>query len=724
MFKKGIGNRKGLFIAIAALLLLALGSSAFAYNYAEALQKSLFFYECQQSGTLPAWNRVEWRGDSCLKDSVTGGWYDAGDHVKFGLPMAAATGMLLWSAYEYKSAIQNSGQWDIYSNNLQFVLDYMVRCHQGSSLVYQVGDGSADHAYWGPVEVIEEIMTRPSYTCNASCVLADTAAALTIGYLVFGNATYLTHAKSLFATADSVQSDASYTAANGFYQSFSGFWDELMWAATWLYIATNDASYLTKAESYIPNLKKQGYAATDPTEYKWTQSWDDKHYGSMLLLARKTGKPEYQAFMEMYLDFWTVGYNSEKIKYTPSGLAWLDTWGSIRYACNTAFLAFVYSDWITDAAKKTRYTSFAESQINFALGTNGRNSSYVVGFGTNPPQHPHHRNAHSSYCGMINDPTTHKHILYGALVGGPDSGDMYTDAIDNYTCNEVACDYNAGYTGCLVKMVALRGGTPLANFPVAETKEPEIFAQACYNSGYGTYTEIRLSMVNKSAWPPRISDKLSARYYIDLTEVFASGLTLSNVYTKMSSTDAKISGLTLVSGNVYYATIDFTGTKIYPGNMNTYHKDIQFQVGLSTGTPDNWSTTNDYSYTGLTSGTFATTAYIPVYDNGVLVFGNEYGGNGTPQPTAIPTTAPTDGPTAIPTIAPTPAPTGSILLGDVNTSGAVDIVDALLVAQYYVGLNPANFNSGAGDVNCSGGVDIVDALLIAQYYVGLISQFC
>ncbi len=60
--------------------------------------------------------------------------------------------------------------------------------------------------------------------------------------------------------------------------------------------------------------------------------------------------------------------------------------------------------------------------------------------------------------------------------------------------------------------------------------------------------------------------------------------------------------------------------------------------------------------------------------------------------------------------------------GDVNGSGSIDIVDALLIAQYYVGLNPANFNSAAADANCSGSVDIVDALRIAQFYVGLISS--
>jgi lysophospholipase L1-like esterase len=63
------------------------------------------------------------------------------------------------------------------------------------------------------------------------------------------------------------------------------------------------------------------------------------------------------------------------------------------------------------------------------------------------------------------------------------------------------------------------------------------------------------------------------------------------------------------------------------------------------------------------------------------------------------------------------------LMGDVNGSGSVDIVDALVVAQAYVGLNPANYNAECADANCSGSVDIVDALLIAQYYVGLISSF-
>ena len=63
-------------------------------------------------------------------------------------------------------------------------------------------------------------------------------------------------------------------------------------------------------------------------------------------------------------------------------------------------------------------------------------------------------------------------------------------------------------------------------------------------------------------------------------------------------------------------------------------------------------------------------------------------------------------------------------VGDVNSDGEIDIVDALLIAQYYVGLDPSDFNSAAADTNYDGNIDIVDALLIAQYYVGIIPGLC
>lgn len=62
-------------------------------------------------------------------------------------------------------------------------------------------------------------------------------------------------------------------------------------------------------------------------------------------------------------------------------------------------------------------------------------------------------------------------------------------------------------------------------------------------------------------------------------------------------------------------------------------------------------------------------------------------------------------------------------LGDTNGDRNIDIIDALLIAQYYVGLNPQGVDTSVMDVNGDAGIDIIDALLVAQYYVGLITNF-
>merc|ERR1712156_172125 len=71
-------------------------------DYAEVLRLSNLFYEAQRSGKLPADNRVPWRGDSAVDDGsdvgvdLSGGYYDAGDDVKFGFPAAQAMTTLAW----------------------------------------------------------------------------------------------------------------------------------------------------------------------------------------------------------------------------------------------------------------------------------------------------------------------------------------------------------------------------------------------------------------------------------------------------------------------------------------------------------------------------------------------------------------------------------------------------------------------------------------------------
>jgi hypothetical protein len=67
---------------------------------------------------------------------------------------------------------------------------------------------------------------------------------------------------------------------------------------------------------------------------------------------------------------------------------------------------------------------------------------------------------------------------------------------------------------------------------------------------------------------------------------------------------------------------------------------------------------------------------------------------------------------------------GTGLLGDANGDGQINIIDALVIAQAYVGLEPTPFLPENADTDCNGKIDIVDALMVAQYYVDLISGFC
>jgi endoglucanase len=166
------------------------------YNYGEALQKSLLFYELQRSGELPETVRCNWRSDSALSDGsdvgldLTGGWFDAGDNVKFNLPMAYTAAMLGWSIYEDSDAYEQSGQLEYALANIKWANDYFIKCHPEDEVYYyQVGSGSSDHSWWGPAELVALQMDRPSYSVTAyspgSTVTAETAASLAICSIVY-----------------------------------------------------------------------------------------------------------------------------------------------------------------------------------------------------------------------------------------------------------------------------------------------------------------------------------------------------------------------------------------------------------------------------------------------------------------------------------------------------------------------------------------------------------
>ncbi|WP_245864668.1 glycoside hydrolase family 9 protein [Paenibacillus donghaensis] len=635
-------------------------AAAADYNYAEALQKSVYFYETQRSGALPENNRVEWRGDSGLSDGadvghdLTGGWYDAGDHVKFGLPMAYTSTMLAWSVYEYKDGYQQSGQLEEILDNIRWATDYFVKAHTAPNELWgQVGNGTADHNWWGPAEVMQ--MARPAYKIDAahpgSDLAAETAAALASASIIFrdSDAAYadklLLHAKQLYNFADQYRGNYSdsITDAQQYYKSWSGYADELSWGGIWLYLATEDEAYLDKA---IAASDLWGTDQSGNWGYQWTQSWDDKHYGAQLLLSRITGDPKFIQSTERNMQYWTTGVggsSGDRITYTPGGLAHLDQWGALRYAANHAFLAFVYSDWVSDPAKQATARSFAERQITYMLGDNPRNSSYVIGYGDNAPQHPHHRTSHGSWADSQTVPVNHRHILYGALVGGPSKTDSYTDSIGDYVSNEVATDYNAAFTGALAKMMLLhgQGQQPLTAFPPAETRDDELFVEAGINASGSNFVEIRALLNNRSAWPARVTNQLAFNYYLDLSEAAAAGYGPEDITVTAGGYNqgAVVSQLLPydAANHIYYTKVDFSGTPIYPGGQSAYRKEVQFRIAAPLNTAF-WNNANDFSFHGIAAGGASPvkTANIPVFDNGVQVFGELPSGGSNPGEPQVP----------------------------------------------------------------------------------------
>ena len=369
-------------------------SAAGSYNYAEALQKSMFFYEVQQSGKLPDWNNVQWRADSMVDesgketDAVPGGWFDAGDHFKFTLTNAYSASIMAWGYLEYKDAIEKAGLEELYRKNIVWGLDYVLGCDQGGgSMIGTIGDfkgGATDHNIWCSPEVYLRRhhkdtgnWTRPNDVIKNASVAGLSAAALAEGYLMLKDtepdkaANYLKHAKDLFAGADKIRDTKDRGGMGDMYPT-STWIEDCMYAALWLYKATGDQSYLDKVEKdYIPQFPTESQS-TD-WKYTWGLCWDDTTQAAALLYAQITGKDEWINHIDKHIRYWMGGSSDLKPfqgKITADGLSHLTDWGCLRHATNTAWIAKLACDTIfkDDSAKVSKYNAWADSQMNYCFG--------------------------------------------------------------------------------------------------------------------------------------------------------------------------------------------------------------------------------------------------------------------------------------------------------------------------------------------------------------------
>lgn len=640
-------------LTVPLLLIFTTHTHALNVNYGEALQKSIYFYEAQQSGQLPAWNRVPWRGDSTINDGanvgvdLSGGWYDAGDHVKFGLPMATAATLLAWGAIESPDGYTQSGQMVHIKNNLRFIADYFVAAHPQPNVFYaQVGTGTDDHSWWGPAEVLElqnsAAANRPAYAVTTSCpgsdVAGETAAALAAISIVFKNddpaysATLETHARDLHNFAMSYRGKYSdcITDAQRFYNSWSGYHDELAWSSAWLYKATGEQAFLTDAETEYAYLGNEG--SSNVKSYSWTHVWDNKAYGTYVLMAQLTDEAQYKADAERWLDYWTTGYNGYRVNYTSGGFAQADQWGATRYAANTSFLALVYSDYLNSVSPGNNriqtYYDFAVGQMEYIMGDNPMGHAYQVGIDAYGPVNPHHRTSHGSWNNDISAPSDNRHLLIGALVGGPGNGDSYVDDRGDHVSNEVAVDYNAGFTSALARLYEDFGGSPIpeSQFPPAEVQDDEFFVEARLKSTDDRHVEIAAFVFNHTAWPARVTDNLKLRYWVDLTDEIAAGYQPADVSVSLAYHEGATASQLQAWGNpvdhLYYVDLSLAGTDLYPGHWSSVRKEVQFQLSLPNHATA-WDNSADPSWNGYSTSNATRTSHIAVYEDSQLVWGNE-----------------------------------------------------------------------------------------------------
>ncbi|KAI4305756.1 hypothetical protein L6164_029103 [Bauhinia variegata] len=219
-------------------------------------------------------------------------------------------------------------------------------------------------------------------------------------------------------------------------------------------------------------------------------SWDVKFAGlqviaSKFLIEEKHKKhadilEQYRSKAEYYLcSLLNKNDGGNNVERTPAGLLYIRQWNNMQYVSTATFLLTIYSDFLHSTNKKLscnggtvnhdEILSFAKSQVDYILGSNPLNMSYLVGYGSKFPQRVHHRGAsivsyreHKGFIGCTQGYDNwysregpNPNILVGALVGGPDNGDNFEDRRGNYMQTE-ACTYNtAPLVGVFAKLLEM-----------------------------------------------------------------------------------------------------------------------------------------------------------------------------------------------------------------------------------------------------------------------------
>lgn len=479
-------------------------------NYTIALKMALKFFDAQKSGHLPPSNNISWRSHSGLNDgrdagvNLTGGYYDAGDNIKFGFPAAYAMTLLSWSVIEYKSKYLAAGELNHAKEIIKWGTDYMLKTFTSSSstvdrVFAQVGSGNTsspnDHYCWERPEDMD--YPRPAYAVSSAPDLgAEMAAALAAASIVFKDTPaysrkLITGATNIWTFARRMGNRASYVVGlpEGevpFYNSTS-YWDEFLWGGVWMYYATGNITYLQLITNSA--LAKNANANGGGPTYG-VFSWDNKLIGAQVLLSRlllvqSPGYPYEQLLREYHNQTQTVMCSYlpqfKKFGVTKGGLTVFMPGQPqlLQYAISNSMVASTYADYMKTfdvpgwTCRNIFYTAetlniYAQSQVNYVLGHNPMNMSYVVGYGKKYPKQVHHRAASIPKTQTRVKCTEgykyrdanlpNPHVIEGAMVAGPNRFDKYVDRRSNYQQAEPTLAANAALVGVLVSLSTVTKG--------------------------------------------------------------------------------------------------------------------------------------------------------------------------------------------------------------------------------------------------------------------------
>jgi endoglucanase len=438
----------------------------FANDCEEALADAIAFYNGQRCGDAHNWLIADNEfGSHChdedgaeVSADLSGGWHDAGDYIKFTLTQSATAYQLL-KAYDafpqsfkdrndYEGTHQSNGIPDVL-DEVRHVLDYLEKMLlEDGRFVSRVGSDK-DHNDWetSPHDTVVSKTPRTVFAQGKADVAGMSAAALALGSRLFASfdekraASYLDAAIAQHAFA--IKSENAGVTDDSFYPDDT-FKDSLFCGASELFATTKDEAYKILANSLNDELART----------KWVLDWANpvdpcRH----TLQASGAGDGETNLVAEVEATYLTAVSQDEKVK----GLAYFGLkWGTLRYANNSAFSAGLAWNLAKNADKRQLYADFVASQVEFTLGKNPYDRSFVVGVGKHPPTEPHHQLAYGQELGDFPQKGDKPRFeIKGAMVGGPSIEEGYEDNVANYVTNEVTIDYNAALVGSLAALAAM-----------------------------------------------------------------------------------------------------------------------------------------------------------------------------------------------------------------------------------------------------------------------------